>query len=334
MRGLYQNMKSRKVSIIVPVYKVEKFLKRCVDSILSQTHQNIEVILVDDGSPDSCPEICDYYKKMDKRVKVIHKLNGGLSEARNFGLQVATGEYLLFVDSDDMIHSQLCEIVLNEFIKYEADIVSFNHFVFSSDSYLNLKKISQGEYKETVLQESEIVREYLDPKSKRILAHGVTMRMYKKELFSGLSFDRGRLHEDVFITYKLLDRCKKLVYVDALLYFYYLNQNGICLSYKPKNFIDEYDALNCLEDYFSDRNELRPYVVKFMLIEYKKMINYAYNSFYDNEAKRCLQKVQKWTREHINESNINYIEKQYLLFHILYPQFFWLLKRIKYILKR
>ena len=92
-----------KVSIIIPVYKVEKYIDKCIQSIMNQTYRNIEIILVDDGSPDSCGEICDYYAKKDNRVKVVHKMNGGLSDARNYGIEVATGKYILFVDSDDWV---------------------------------------------------------------------------------------------------------------------------------------------------------------------------------------------------------------------------------------
>ena len=115
------------VSVIVPVYKVEKYLNRCVNSILNQTYKDLEVILVDDGSPDSCPEICDGYAQKDKRVKVIHKENGGQGSARNSGLDVARGEYILFVDSDDYIAKNLIEITLQKAERFDADMVIFDY---------------------------------------------------------------------------------------------------------------------------------------------------------------------------------------------------------------
>ena len=111
-----------KVSIIVPIYKVEKYLNRCIDSILNQTYKNIEVILVDDGSPDRCGAICDNYSKIDKRIKVIHKKNEGLAEARNAGIKIATGEYISFVDSDDFINKNMYKVLYENAIKYDADI--------------------------------------------------------------------------------------------------------------------------------------------------------------------------------------------------------------------
>ena len=115
------------ISIVVPVYKVEKYLNRCVDSILNQTYTDFECILVDDGSPDKCGQICDEYAELDKRIRVIHKENGGLSDARNVGIDAAKGEYILFVDSDDWIHPQLIELTLKIIIKEKADVVSYDY---------------------------------------------------------------------------------------------------------------------------------------------------------------------------------------------------------------
>src|SRR5574344_122915 len=133
------------VSIIVPVYKVEPYLKRCLDIILNQTYKNIEIILVDDGSPDKCPQICDEYAKKDNRIIVIHQENGGLSAARNTGLDIAKGEYISFVDSDDWVHLQYIEVLLTSALKENADIIIGNHIrvnnslIQHEDKYLNIK---------------------------------------------------------------------------------------------------------------------------------------------------------------------------------------------------
>ena len=120
------------ISVIIPIYKVEKYLKSCVDSVLSQSYKNIEVILVDDGSPDSCPQICDYYKSLDKRIVVIHKNNGGLSDARNVGLSKANGDYVLFLDSDDLWTEQyaVSRLVAVLATNPEADLVFFQKYSF------------------------------------------------------------------------------------------------------------------------------------------------------------------------------------------------------------
>lgn len=115
-----------KISIIVPIYKVEIYLRKCVDSIVNQTYKNIEILLIDDGSPDNCGIICDEYAKKDERIKVIHKKNGGLSDARNYGIEASSGDYIMFVDSDDYISKDMCEILLKKALENNADIVSCN----------------------------------------------------------------------------------------------------------------------------------------------------------------------------------------------------------------
>ena len=133
-------MGNEKVSIIVPVYKVEEYLESCVNSIIAQTYSNIEIILVDDGSPDKCPEICEALKKKDKRIKVIHKQNGGLSDARNFGVKAACGEYVLYVDSDDVIEADMVEHLVKLIHDNNADIaLSFFDNVLQGASSLTLK---------------------------------------------------------------------------------------------------------------------------------------------------------------------------------------------------
>ena len=119
-------MHSPKISIIIPVYKVEKYLSRCMDTILNQTLKDIEIILIDDGSPDNCPELCDEYAKQDNRVKVIHKNNEGLGFARNSGLEIATGEYVAFVDSDDYVKKSMFEELYNELKVNNLDVVFYN----------------------------------------------------------------------------------------------------------------------------------------------------------------------------------------------------------------
>ena len=135
------------ISIIVPVYKVEPYLNKCVDSIINQTYKNIEIILVDDGSPDNCGKICDDYTKKDSRIKVIHKKNGGLSDARNYGIEASIGDYIMFVDSDDYISANMCEILLKTAKKYNADIINCNfEEVFSNaESRINRQAVNKNE---------------------------------------------------------------------------------------------------------------------------------------------------------------------------------------------
>ena len=131
-------IKSVKISVIVPVYNVEKYLEKCVESILNQSLKDIEIILVDDGSPDNCPQICDEYATKDSRVKVCHKQNGGLSSARNEGLKHVSGEYYMFVDSDDWLDSETCEVTYNYAKQNDADCLMFSYTKeFGNHSIIN-----------------------------------------------------------------------------------------------------------------------------------------------------------------------------------------------------
>ena len=210
-----------KISVIVPIYKVEQYLNRCVDSIINQTYTNLEIILVDDGSPDNCPKICDEYAKIDDRIKVIHKENGGLSDARNAGLEIATGDYIAFVDSDDWVHKDMYRILYENIIKNKADIAE-----------CSTKKVEEYEEDFNLKEEFE-VNIYSKEKSMKALIHEdivqqtVWNKLYKRELVDDLLFEKGKFHEDEFWTYKVIDRCNCLVHIDIEMYYYFQRQDSI-----------------------------------------------------------------------------------------------------------
>ena len=193
-----------KISVIIPVYKVEEYLKRCVDSVIGQTLRDIEIILVDDGSPDNCPAICDEYAKKDDRVRVIHKKNGGLSDARNAGIDIAKGEFLGFVDSDDYIEADMYEYLYDLVKKENAEIsmCEFFHCYQGKEPEKN-EKISV----ETVDSETAIY--YVLESKKASLT--VANKIYKREIFgSDLRFPVGKIQEDAFVIVDVLDRRKGL----------------------------------------------------------------------------------------------------------------------------
>lgn len=214
------------VSVIVPVYKVEKYLKRCVDSIINQTYKNLEIILVDDGSPDNCPKMCDLYAKEDKRVKVIHKQNGGLSDARNAGLDIMTGDFVCFVDSDDWVEESYVEKMLIEQQKTDADIVACGiNLVNEESGIVSIFKCS----KETVIYEdNKILRKYF--KKNEIISGVAWNKLYKKYIFEYLRYPKGRIYEDNAIILQILHKCKKLVVIKDRLYNYLKRQNSIMLT--------------------------------------------------------------------------------------------------------
>lgn len=205
------------VSVIVPIYKVEKYLSRCVDSILNQTINNIEVILVDDGSPDKCPELCDSYALKDRRIKVIHKENGGLSDARNAGLEVASGKYIAFIDSDDWIEPIMFEELCYAAEAFDSDIAECDFCNVYKDKIVNeMKSGSTGLY--YTATNLEALRYQMNWSYFKCVAWN---KIYKSYLFSdGKRYPKGKYHEDEFFTYKITYASKKLVYVDKALYNY------------------------------------------------------------------------------------------------------------------
>lgn len=176
------------ISVIIPVYKVEKYLNRCVDSVLNQTFRDLEVILVDDGSPDRCPQICDAYAKKDNRVRVIHKENGGLSDARNSGIDIATGQFLAFVDSDDWLRNDIYEFAMNLQRKYQADIVEFGirRVVNELEVIDEDNNVPTNTYVCTGIQ--MLPRIYQDNLGGSIVACN---KLYAKSVFRRLRFERG-----------------------------------------------------------------------------------------------------------------------------------------------
>lgn len=217
------------ILVVVPIYKVERYLKSCVDSILNQTYKNLQVILVDDGSPDSCPQICDEYAKYDKRVQVIHKENGGLSDARNAGIDSASGKYITFVDSDDFIFPEMIARLYELCEKYQADLSMCQCIHGKDKDFLDFVRGRKdiGEVKEDIFENEEKLRAYLISRKIDIV---IWKKLYKMELFQSLRFPKGKLHEDAFVTYILIDNADKVIVTNEVGYFYRKNPQSIMNS--------------------------------------------------------------------------------------------------------
>ena len=193
-----------KISVIVPIYNVEQYLRRCIDSIINQTYKNLEIILVDDGSPDNCGQICDDYAKKDTRIKVIHKKNGGLSDARNVGLEVCTGDYISFVDSDDWIELNTYEIMMKSMNEYNADMV------VSNINYVYKDKV-ESKYSEDKIRcfnKEEAMKELIKD---GLVQAVVWNKLYKRVVIDNLRFKVGKLNEDEFFTYKICAKAERIV---------------------------------------------------------------------------------------------------------------------------
>lgn len=210
------------VSIIIPVYDVELYLKRCVDSVLEQSYDNIEIILVNDGSPDRCGEICDEYAKFDKRVTVVHKENGGLSDARNAGIARSKGEFITFVDSDDRISRDFVEYLMSLIYGYGADIATCLY----SMEYENGALVSEAEKNEEgsvdVLGGTQSLAAALYSRGTSLHA---TCKLYRRQLFEDVLFPIGKHYEDAGTTYKVMS-ASKVVTVSSAKKYYYLRRAG------------------------------------------------------------------------------------------------------------
>ena len=210
------------ISVIVPVYKVEEWLDQCVESIVNQSYKNLEIILVDDGSPDNCPQMCDEWAKNDERIKVIHKENGGLSTARNAGLDICSGEYISFIDSDDYIHKDMYINMLEDLKRTDSDIVKCGRYI-DSDGKISENRVldSEKEY-----NHDEILDCFFYHKDD--FCSGVWDKLYKAELFKGIRFPDGLNSEDYYIYGVIYNRANKLYYNNKYYYYYRIREDSIC----------------------------------------------------------------------------------------------------------
>ena len=220
---------NEKVSVIIPVYKVEPYIRRCVESILAQTYQNLEIILVDDGSPDNCPMICDEYARLDKRIKVIHKTNGGLSDARNAGLKIFTGDYVYFFDSDDYIANNLIETALDTAIKSSSDLVIFNYY--RVDEYDNLLSTSNFDIGTYEIDDNNRVDYIVNKLAKYTLGWEAWNRLYKADIIrdNDLFFWDNRIifAEDFGFSLNYALHANKITCISDALYYYLIRENSI-----------------------------------------------------------------------------------------------------------
>ncbi len=239
-----------KLSVIVPVYKVEKYLSRCIESILNQTFTDYELILIDDGSPDNCPQICDEWAKKDERIKVIHKENGGVALARNIGLDIMVGKYVTFIDSDDFIHDQMFSFMMSAIEKNDADIAVCSYTktnksitpIEISNQYITLNNIESV----SMLYDSKHSIAFITPWGKII----------RSKLFCDIRFPVGKFVEDEFTTYKIFYNSKKTIFTEDKFYFYYTNTESFVQSAFSEKNLDALEAFKERILYFEQKNEV------------------------------------------------------------------------------
>lgn len=235
------------ISVIVPVYKVEPYLRRCVDSVLNQTYQNFEIILVDDGSPDNCGAICDEYAAADSRVRVFHKENGGVSSARNMGLDRAKGEFVAFLDSDDWYHPQMLELLSRAAEEFGADGITVANLWAETDeipmSAVEYVGVGKHAYQAETIRGDIYRLAYGAGKVKDTLTCGL-YGMYRAACFEGIRFDSAiACGEDILVLFQLNLRVEKVVHLDVPLYYYYTGNQSAMRCGLTKNKLTMLNAL-------------------------------------------------------------------------------------------
>lgn len=297
------------ISVIIPVYNVELYLEKCVDSILNQTYKKLEIILVDDGSTDSSSKICDEYKKKDKRIKVIHKKNGGLSDARNCGLDIAKGNYITFVDSDDFVNLKMIELFYDVIKKYGCDIVF--------GGALDYKNINMKE--SNISSDLNNVKEYSKIEILKLINTTMVNRaypkLYKKEIFDDIRFPVGLIYEDSFSAPYIYEKVEKVIVIPYIVYYRYINPSSIThLSFSKKN----YDLIKVSEDrikfYENSDDELIILSYKFAMSNMISLYKKAYSS---NVLKNSKKEVLGYYRNYYKtiKSKLNIKDKiKYKLF--------------------
>ena len=235
-----------KISVIIPVYKVERFLDYCVKSVVNQTYKKLEIILVDDGSPDNCPQICDEWALRDSRIRTVHRVNGGLSCARNTGLSVATGDFIVFLDSDDWIAPNTVEYSLKLLKENDADLVQYQIYETSVETY----SVHQPKVKNTICKNrDEIIQFYMTSTTSGVGGdYSVCQCLFPKWALEGESFRIGKINEDIDFKYRVLSKCKKMVVTNQYKYFYRQGEVTTSMGGLKKKDFDLYEVGNILAE--------------------------------------------------------------------------------------
>ena len=233
--GKENSFMTEKITVIVPVYNVENYLNKCLDSLINQTYKNLEIIVINDGSTDNSGEICQEYAQKDNRIIYVEQENGGLSDARNAGLERMTGSYVTFVDSDDWVEPNYVEVLHNKLIGYQADIAIGNYYSYNEDEAMYYFHVNSESYYEKLYDNISIFENLYDAKQMKsfslISAWG---KLYKAELFDYIRFDKGKLDEDGYINQKLYLLVQKVIYINQGLYAYRQRSGSITKTWTEK----------------------------------------------------------------------------------------------------
>jgi glycosyltransferase involved in cell wall biosynthesis len=299
-----------KVSIIIPCYKVEFFLPTCIESVLKQSYQDWELILVDDGSPDRSGEICDEYSKRDSRIKVIHKLNGGLSDARNAGLDIMTGDFITFLDSDDFWHHDYLKIMMNLQKQYDADIVQCKWIRGTATEF---PKVTITNKVVCQTGSSAMANGFFD-----VVMWG---KIYKRSMLNGIRMPVGLVNEDDWTSWKICYRAKCFVSSPNKLYYYTVNQHGICAVTSRIPDLTFFGAFEEKDRYFKRCGDNRCTVWNLEKWNKAIILRYRYKGANEEQRKQMMLRFKENLKNLCIYPQFNLITRWYFSAFIVMPRF-------------
>lgn len=306
------------ISVIVPIYNIEKYVERCVDSIRNQSYTNIEIILVDDGSDDLSGIICDRLAEIDSRIYVVHKENGGLSSARNAGLDAARGKYISLIDGDDYIHPHMYERMLTILLEENADMISCGFRMVEEDAEEKFEYLEREKLPDIICVEGKEILHQLWLRDNETVVQW--NKIFRRELFDGCRYPQGRYHEDVYVIHRILNRCKKVVYLNEKLYYYMQRSKSIMHSETRQVISDAIEGYEERIAFFKERKLVYEYQktirVLFEYLKWKYDMMTAQND--EGERKWLIDIYRKKYAKYYGE--VEYSREERVLFRC--PQYF------------
>lgn len=294
---LHENIREL-ISVIVPVYKVEDYLEHCVESITNQTYQNLEIILVDDGSPDGCPALCDKWTQKDRRVKVIHSKNGGSARARNLALEIANGEYVAFCDADDVMHPEMLEILHRVSVEERADIVECMYSDLIGDVFSDFK----GELKTEIYDSQSALEGNI---SGAYFGQVIWNKIYRAESIGKVRFIENKMIDDEFWTYRVIGNANKLAKINRKLYFY--RQQDQSVMHRPYS----EERLAAVEAHVN-RHE-------FIMMKYPRLVDHSLLRLWF-DCRYHGQMSEKYLSEKETKRNYAYLKKVLKKYPLRFPE--------------
>lgn len=305
-------MKEELISVIIPIYKVEKYLKKCVDSIIDQSYTNLEIILVDDGSPDDCGKICDQYAEKDSRIKVIHKENGGVSQARNIGIDNTNGKYVVFIDADDYIKNNYIQKLYEQCVFYKSDIGICGKYLVQEDGTI----VDKSKSIKKVMNKEEALKELLDEK---YIFTTLWDKMYKKEVLKKCKFDENKkIGEDFDYLYQAILNSDTISINTEDILYYYVKREGSAMNSRFD--INEWkNEIKLCEKIIDDTKKYFPAIYEFAIKRYTRIsidtINKAISENDNITIKEIRNDIKKYKNNIYNKWNFKSKLKIFIIFN-------------------